>query len=71
MLRRTWMAALVVVALACCVQDSHAAHHCRRSSTANCLFGGYGCGLFGNGGGYCYAGYCPPPVYTECGCRIR
>jgi hypothetical protein len=69
MFRRLLMALLFVVALASLVHDVQASS-CRRR-VVDYLFGGYGGGLFGYGGGSSYAGYTPPPVYTECGCRIR
>jgi hypothetical protein len=70
MLRRLIMATLVVVALASVCQQAQASCHCRRGGVVDYLFGGYGPGLFGYGGGYSYAGFTPPANYTECGRRI-
>ncbi len=71
MWRRFLMAVLIVVALASLSQDVQASTRCcRRSGVCDYLFGGYGPGLFGYGGGFGYAGYVPPPNYTVCGRRI-
>ena len=70
MLRRLLIAALIVVSLACVIQKSHAACNGRRCGLIEFLFGGYGPGPFGKGE-FSYAGYTPPPIYTECGCRLR
>jgi len=71
MLRRLLMALLVVVALATLGQGAHASGHGCRRGLFDCLFGGYGSGLFGYGGGRTYAGYTPQADYTECGRRIN
>jgi len=75
MLRHSWKAALVVVALACMVNDAHSSSRCRPSSTcrrsvADYLFGGWGPGPFGNGE-VSYAGYVPYEKRAECGCKIQ
>ena len=71
MFRRLLMATLVVVALASLGQQVQAANPCScRAKVCDYFFGGYGPGLFGYGGGYAYAGYCPPIRYTECGRRL-
>lgn len=71
MVRRLLMATLVVVSLACMVQDAHASSgHCRRGRVVNYLFGGYGPGPFGKG--YVeYAGQRPIYNYTTCGHIIQ
>ncbi|HZZ81410.1 MAG TPA: hypothetical protein VFE62_23110, partial [Gemmataceae bacterium] len=69
MFRRLLMAVLIVVALASLSQDVQAASRCPpRCGVCDYLFGGYGHGPFGYGGGFVYAGYVPPCNYTQCGC---
>jgi hypothetical protein len=69
MLRHLLMAAVVLVGMACMVQDAHATTHCCKGRVADYLFGGYGRGPFGHGY-FPYAGYMPRANCTECGHRI-
>ncbi len=71
MLRRLLLALLVVIAVASLSQHSQAGHSCRSRSVCDYMFGGFGRGLFGYGGGSGYAGYCPQPNYTQCGKRLN
>ncbi len=68
MLRRSLMTTLVVVSLACVVQDAHAAGHCHR--VVKYFFGGYGPGPFGKGQ-VVYAGQPPIVNHTTCGHIIQ
>jgi hypothetical protein len=70
MVRRSLVAALVLVTLACMVQHSHAARHNRRGRVASYLFGGYGPGPFGKGH-VNYAGHPPIQNYTNLGRRVQ
>jgi len=60
MLRYSLKAALLVVALACLIQDSRAGGQPCRKPVAKHKFGGYGSGPFGYGD-FVYAGY---PTYN-------
>jgi hypothetical protein len=56
MLRHSLKAGLVVVVLACLIQDAHASGHPRRRAVVSDSFGGYGPGPFGHGD-FMYNGY--------------
>ncbi|HTU24025.1 MAG TPA: hypothetical protein VMF30_01430 [Pirellulales bacterium] len=55
MLRHSLKAALVIVALACLIQDAQATNHARRRAAVSYWLGGFGPGPFGHGN-FVYAG---------------